>query len=476
MSVRLAVTYALLTAATLLVVAGLAINLTRNYLVREMDRRLVGTVQTFRDGPAGRVTRPEDLAAVAREWLGTYAFSQDEVGAVRTAQGEVLQSTGGIDLHKVPSAGRLLAATRTRWHVADTERGPVRALAVPLLLGDRHIGTFVVAASQTPIENTLDTLLSGVIWASGVGLAFATLLGFGMVRQTLRPLTRMLGEVESIQAAGDLSRRVGHSGPGDEVGRLARSFDRMLARLEQSFQSQQRFVSDASHELRTPLAVAKGHLELLSHALETPEGRRSLAVAGEELDRMHRIVEDLLLLARLDEGLPLSVRPVEVELELREALLRGMLLARRDATVNVEEGLYVLADPDRLLQILTNLVRNAVQHAGPEATLTLAGRRLGARVIIEVSDSGAGIPPEQLPRVFERFYRGGRARAGAPGGAGLGLAIAASLTRALGGDITVRSTPGWGSAFTISLPAPKEGTPALAAQPRAAAPAEGRRA
>ncbi len=463
MSVRLAVTYALLTAATLLVVAGLTINLTRNYLERELDRRLVAAVQAFREGPASRVSGPELLAGEARAWLGTYAFSQDEVGAVRTAAGEVLQSTGGMNLHEVPAAGRLLRTATTTWALAESDHGPIRALAVPLMLGDRQIGTFVVAAYQTPIESTLASLLAGIVWASAIGLAFATLLGFGMVRQTLRPLTRMLRQVESIQAAGDLSRRVGHSGPGDEVGRLARSFDRMLARLEQSFQSQQRFVSDASHELRTPLAVAKGHLELLAHALETEEGRRSLAVAGEELDRMHRIVEDLLLLARLDEGMPLSVQPVEVDLILREALLRGMLRARREAAVTVEDGLYALADPDRLLQILTNLVRNAVQHAGETATLSLSARRLGDRVAIEIADSGVGIPAEQLPRVFERFYRGSRARAGAPGGAGLGLAIAASLTKALGGEIDVRSTPGWGTVFAVSLPAAKETVPAVAA-------------
>lgn len=227
----------------------------------------------------------------------------------------------------------------------------------------------------------------------------------------------------------------------------------MLGSLETTYRSQQQFLSDASHELRTPLTVARGQLELLGDELGDASSRRALGTATDEIDRMGRIVEDLLLLARLDEGLPLGRQPVEVELVLREALLRGTQGATRDARVDTEPGLTALADPDRLLQVVTNLVTNAVQHTDADAALTLSAGRAGERVVLRVADSGPGIPPEDLPHIFERFHRGEPAGTGAPGGTGLGLAIVASLVRAMGGDIDVQSVPGQGTAFTVSLPA-----------------------
>ncbi|MGH9033385.1 MAG: HAMP domain-containing sensor histidine kinase, partial [Acidimicrobiia bacterium] len=273
------------------------------------------------------------------------------------------------------------------------------------------------------------------------------------VRRTMRPLARMAGEVQGIEVSGDHSQRVSHDGPNDEVGHLAHSFNEMLDSLEGTYRSQQQFLSDASHELRTPLTVARGQLELLADELGDASSRRALGTATDEIDRMGRIVEDLLLLARLDEGLPLGREQVEVELVLREALLRGTQGAPREARVDTEPGVTALADHDRLLQVVTNLVTNAVQHADADATLTLSAGRAGERVVLRVADSGPGIPPEDLPHIFERFHRGEPADTGAPGGTGLGLAIVASLVRAMDGDIDVQSVPGQGTAFTVSLPA-----------------------
>jgi two-component system OmpR family sensor kinase len=452
LTVRLAATYALLVAATLLVVAAVAIQLTRSHLSRSLDERLAATVESFRRGPASAVDKPGELEEQARAWLQFTAFPEEEAVAVRTSSGRVLTSASAFDLRQVGGSEELLRAEAARWWDLRGPDGPVRALTAPLLIGGEQAGTLVVAATRGEERQTLAGLLSGIGWASGLGLAFATLLGVAAVRRTMRPLRRMSAAVESIQATGDLSRRVGGQGPPDEVGRLAGAFDAMLARLEEAFTSQRRFLSDASHELRTPLQVARGQLELLEEDLRGAESRRSLAVATEELERMRRIVDDLLLLARLDEGMPLRREPVEVELVVREALLRGMLLARREHRVEVEPGLYALADPDRLLQVLTNLVSNAVRHGGEDAEITLAARSSDAHVEISVSDTGPGIPPEELPHVFDRLFRGHAARTGSPAGAGLGLAIAASLTRAMGGDITLSSRPGEGTSFTVRLP------------------------
>src|SRR5438093_469809 len=152
------------------------------------------------------------------------------------------------------------------------------------------------------------------------------------IRRLLRPLRRISRGAQAIEATGDLSRRVGGDGPSDEVGRLAEAFDGMLGKLEDAFRTQQRFLSEASHELRTPITVARGRLELLQEA--GPEEREALSSVVEELDRMARIVDHLLLLARLDEGMPLTIEPVEAELVMREALLRGMAGQPREASVH----------------------------------------------------------------------------------------------------------------------------------------------
>jgi two-component system, OmpR family, sensor kinase len=453
LTARLAITYALLVGATLLVVIALTLQLTRAHLATSLDRRLAAAVESFESGPARRVEQPQDLEAQARRWLQASVFPGDQTVWVRTSDGTTLASAGGLELSEIPGAPSLLDATEPGWADLESSNAPVRALAVPLVMRGTRAGTLLVASSRASDRATLGALLSGVAVAGALGLAFATALGVVSVRRTLRPLRRMAGEVVAIETTGDLTRRVGHEGPPDEVGRLAESFDRMVARLQEAFSSQRRFLSDASHELRTPLTVARGQLELLEEGLRGPEARRSLAVTMEELDRMRRIVDDLLLLARLDEGMPLRREPVEVELVLREALLRGMQLARVEARVEAEPGAYALADPDRLLQVLTNLVTNAVRHAGPEATITLRARGEGDRVRLEVADDGPGIPPEELPHVFDRMFRGARARTDTAGGAGLGLAIAASLTEAMGGTISASSEPGRGATFSIELPA-----------------------
>lgn len=465
LSFRLVATYTLLVAATLSVVAALATDRTRYYLARELDARLAAVVRSFEKGPARRVEKAEQLAPEATKWLAVLALSEDQVAAVRTADGTALYSStqgrnllrgsrGGVDLLSFESR-------RWRWWELDGPGGPVRVITVPLVLENRQVGTLVVAASRQTARQTVSALLTGIGWSSGIGLVFATLLGLAAVRRTLGPLAEMAKDVEAIQATDDLSIRVRQEGPDDEVGRLAEAFDRMLARLEEAFRSQQRFLSDASHELRTPLTVARGQLELVQQEIRSVDARNRVAIAVEELDRMGGIVEDLLLLARLDEGMHLAAEAVEVELVLREALLRAMLLARREVTVDAEPGLYALADPDRLLQVLTNLVTNAVYHAGKGAHIWLTARRDGPRVLMQVSDSGPGIAPEELPYVFDRLYRGSAARTGISAGAGLGLAIAASLVKAMGGDIGVRSNPGSGTTFHLSLPSAGPPTRAL---------------
>jgi two-component system, OmpR family, sensor kinase len=454
LATRLLATCALLVVATLLVVGGLTSLLAREHLESELDRHLAAVAESFRRGPA----HAADAASIersARRWLAAQPLAEGEMAAIRTRDGTVLTSAGGGDLYHAGGTTRLLESTHAGWYQLRGDDGPVRALVLPIDAGGRHAGTLVLMAYEENVDRTLSTLLSGIGVAGGVGLLFALLLGALLIRRALLPLRRMTREVEAIEGAQDLSIRLGVPGGRDEVGRLATQFDRLLGRLDEAFRSQRRFLADASHELRTPLTVARGQLELLAEELERPDNRRSLAIATGEMDRMARMVEDLLLLARLDEGMRLVAEPVEVELVLREALLRALLAGRRPATVDVAPGLCALADGERLLQVLTNIVRNAVEHSDSDAELTLRARPAGGEVEISVADTGPGIPPGELAHVFERMFRGGGARHAAPSGAGLGLAIAASLTEAMGGRIAVDSTVGVGTTFTVTLPGTK---------------------
>lgn len=468
LTVRVVGTYTMIVAATLLVAAGLALQFTRDQVVAQLNQSLLASERSFQSYVPPKVNAlvaqgasPADaLTEVAKQWLSADPLP-DGQGAYVQVSGSDAVLAQSVHFQLPAAASRIFQATSGSWFTLPARHGAAtRYLRSPVVLdttatgsgSPTQVGTLVLAASQSLVVNrSVRSLLKDIGLASAIGLVFATILGILAVRRTLRPLKRMSREVESIQETDDLSKRLGDAGPADEVGRLAEGFDRMLGRLQESFQSRQRFLSDASHELRTPMTVVRGQLELLSMDIDSAAGRRSLGVALDELDRMSRIVEELLLLARLDEGMPLASQTVELALVVGEALLRG-LPAPGPLTVDVAPDLAVTADADRLLQVVTNLVTNAGRHA-PGAPLTFRGAREGDTVTLSIADGGPGISPADLPYVFDRLYRGARARAQAPGGAGLGLAIVASLVRAMGGSIDVASTLGAGTTFTVSLPA-----------------------
>jgi signal transduction histidine kinase len=490
LSFRVAAIYAMLVAATLLVVAGLALQFTRNQVGREVDVSLLDQAHAFNDTVPAQVSQfeaeglsPNDaLTAAGGAWLKGESLPGGQAAYIKVAGASSYlgQAVTGFTLPKATAVADVFESNSPGWFTIKAGGGVlIRMLRVPITVKDSSstvrgssspVGILVLAASQSAVINSSTlSLLKDVALASLIGLAFATTLGLIAVRRTLRPLEHMAREVESIQETDDLSKRVSGYGPRDEVGRLAEAFDRMLGRLQESFLTQRRFLSDASHELRTPMTVVRGQLELLAMDVESIPGRRSMSIAVEELDRMGRIVEDLLLLARLDEGMPLARETVEVELVVGEALLRGMLMGPGDVIVEVPPALSVLADADRLLQVLTNLITNAVRH-GAGSQIAVKARRDGPQVRIDVSDRGPGIPPGDLPHVFERLYRGSKARSESPSGAGLGLAIARSLVEAMGGTIGVASTMGVGTTFTVTLAAAE---PILQLRPLAGAERRG---
>ncbi len=298
-----------------------------------------------------------------------------------------------------------------------------------------------------------------------LGILFLASLGVGWViaGYVIAPIGRITSVAREIQAT-DLSRRIELSGPDDELKQLADTFDAMLARLDAAFTSQQQFVADASHELRNPLAIIRTNIEV---ALSDPDAtvedlRQTLLVVKRSSDRMARLVDDLLALARRQTP-TLSREPVDVggivaeasEEFVAPAETRGITLDRA-----IARGVVVLGDADILKRAVTNLLENAVRLAPAGSSVRLATGSEDGKVWISVADEGPGIAAEDQPKVFDRFWRADKARARADGGTGLGLAIVRQIAELHGGQVTLRSRVGVGSTFVIWLPAATSPTPA----------------
>jgi two-component system OmpR family sensor kinase len=285
-------------------------------------------------------------------------------------------------------------------------------------------------------------------------------LGLWVVRLGLRPLDA-IGTTAAAIAAGDLSQRVDRAERHTEVGRLGLALNAMLGQIESAFKARaaserklRRFVADASHELRTPLAAVRAYAELFSRGADRrPDDlARSMEGIERESERMSLLVEDLLLLARLDEGRPLEREPVALDEVVTEAV-ETALTVEPDRSIELEaEPAPVLGDRVRLRQIVDNLLGNVRAHTPPGAPARVRVSRLDGSALIEVEDSGPGLSAEDAERVFERFYRADQSRSRTSGGVGLGLAIVAAVAEAHGGAVAARSEPGRGATFRITLP------------------------
>ena len=311
----------------------------------------------------------------------------------------------------------------------------------------------MVAASLHDVTQTTEPLLVLLLAGGLVTVILAALGGGVLVRRGLRPLGEMAQVAESITVRR-LDRRLDVQHPPREIARLARTFDAMLDRLHDAFEDQSRFVSDASHELRTPLAIIRGRSEvlLLKPSLDV-ETREGLGMIRDEAGRMGRLVANMLLLARGDDAFRIDRRPVEMDTLLLEVARQGRVLAQEiEVVIGQIDQAVALGDADLLKQLLLNLVDNALTHTPPGGRVELALAIAGAEVYLAVSDTGPGIAPAELQRIFERFYRPDRTRSRRSGGAGLGLAIARGIAEAHGGRILVQSVVGRGSTFTLALP------------------------
>ncbi len=372
---------------------------------------------------------------------------------------------------------------RTSFDVASAPPGVryrAQAVAVPG-------GLLVTAIALNPTSSTLASVVHIELIVSVGVLVGVVLLGLLVVRFGLRPLDDMTDTARAI-AAGDLARRVRPAEPGTEVGRLGAALNGMLSQIEAAFSERtasesrlRRFVADASHELRTPLTSIRGYAELLrKDALTDEAGRRRAAQRIEgEAARMGVLVDDLLLLARLDQGRPLEHEPVDLgHLAVEAAEDARTAHPRRPITVDLVGPVVVDGDSGRLRQVVDNLLGNALVHTPEGTPVTLRVATDGDRAVLTVADQGPGLVPEQARLVFDRFYRGRSAPAGT--GSGLGLSIVDALARAHGGSASVASTPGEGARFTVVLPIRGNATPrpgaerAVSAEPDRSRPAGSR--
>lgn len=334
----------------------------------------------------------------------------------------------------------------------------LRVITVPLVIGGgmRTAGWVQIATSLSVVDATQKSLLSVLAVGIVLAMTIAGIAGWVSTKQALAPLGDVTQVALQITKADDLSRRIPYRGqPDDEVGSLIQAFNQTLSRLENLFNTQRRFLADVGHELRTPLTVIKGNVDLMRRMGELdPESMESIT---NEVDRLTRLVGDLLLLAQAESGkLPLHIKRVELDTIILEVMQEMSVLARDRLTLKLTEidQVQVCGDADRLKQVFVNLIGNAIQYSPLGGEVEVSIGKLGDRSRVVIKDNGQGIASEDLPHIFERFYRGekSRTRQREGKGYGLGLSIAYWIARNHNGQIDVDSQLGKGTVFCVWIP------------------------
>ncbi|HSM58651.1 MAG TPA: ATP-binding protein [Candidatus Sulfomarinibacteraceae bacterium] len=370
-------------------------------------------------------------------------------------EGEVLRRSDNLrGFQGILDPDGLGAETRS-FHTVTYEGQPVRVLTVPLRVERGSAEELIGYLQVARVVEAYDTFNRLLIIAVFIGLASVTASMFTVTwiaPKVFRPLENIAALARQISRADDLSRRLPDTGRNDEIGDLTVAVNQTLERLETLFRTQQRFLADVSHELRTPLTTIRGNVDLM----------RRMGVADAsflddiqaELERMTRLVNDLLLLARADVGsLPIEHRLVELDTVVLD-VYRQLSKLNRPVRVVLEEvdQVAVMGDEDRLKQLILNLADNAIKYTSPGGVVSLRLCKTVSQAQLSISDTGIGIPEEDLPYIFDRFYRVDKARTRAHGGSGLGLSIAKWIVEVHDGEIEVESEVGKGTTFHIYLP------------------------
>jgi len=453
MSLRLRLTllYSLLMGGVLLIFGGAAYMLVNNVLMSRVDNVLDGVKDEFinlavvdRLEKVSFVSEPAKMDAdISVQIWGLDGKLQDNFGPL---------GQGNLAFDPLPLSKRTMQASFRETRLNNLH---LRVLTIPLLHNENRVALMQIATSMETVAAARTYLLSVLVVVWIYGVIIAGIASWFTLGQALEPLKSIVETAENINRADDLSRRIPQLGSEeDEIGSLIDTFNKTLERLEILFTSQQRFLADVSHELRTPLTVVKGNVDLMRRMKRFDE--ESLTSIDQEAGRLTRLVGGLLLLAQAESGkLPLTFRPVELDILITEVFQEMRVIAGDKVRVHLNEidQMLVNGDRDRLKQVLINLVANAIQYTPQNGDVFLSLAKVGNQARIVCRDTGPGIPAEDLPHIFERFYRAEKSRTrGKTTGFGLGLSITKWIVEHHGGRIEVNSKGGQGTTFAIWLP------------------------
>ncbi|MDQ1020207.1 sensor histidine kinase [Streptomyces afghaniensis] len=442
---------------------------TRSFLLRDVDNRInrlltqeTGEFANFEErGGDPRTGRPfTDADRLLTVFLERQNPDADEelIGLVRGANGTPRQIRQRQDLpvalplHEDPAAKRGIFDSAASSGVLHRPEGEIRWAKVTVAQQGREPeAAFVVAFHPQREQARVNSVFRTLLVISGVALLLTVGIAWAVAGRILKPV-RVVRTAAAQLTEQDLTRRIPVHG-NDDIAALAETFNGMLDRLERAFAAQREFVDDAGHELRTPITIVRGHLEVMGD--DPAEREETVRLVTDELDRMSRIVEDLLLLAKAERPDFVSPEPVQVAELTADVYVKARTLGDRDWQLAEVADLEAGLDPQRITQAMVQLAQNAVQHTTSGQTIRIGSRTDGPRLELYVADSGPGVQPQDTEVIFERFRRG-TARRGARGsGAGLGLSIVKAIAEGHRGRVRLRDTPGGGATFALVLHAPR---------------------
>jgi heavy metal sensor kinase len=452
--IRLTLWYAGVLALSLIAFALVIYYAAGNISHERQDESLRSTAQTVASAYLEELGETHSQSTAGKIVLAEITFPNRYVQLSDNAGNPLAASANLTGSIAIPSP--VFTDARVRGFSHASVNG-LRVTVVPLS-SDQTLGYAAVAEPLSVIEDGLSELRRDLFAGVLLVLLLASAGGYFLARKSLAPIASMNNQTQRISAE-NLSARLDVTNSRDELGHLATTINDLIARLENAFKEQQRFIADASHELRTPLAVLRGETEVaLGKTRTVEEYQQSLSLIQDEAERLSRIVEDLFILARqpINTRAALNKERVSLNEAVRDCARAAQVLAfRKGVRLKVENdspSIDLNGDEDLIKRMLLNLLDNAVKYtpAGGEISLALVRQNGNAEIVVR--DTGIGISAEAQPRVFDRFYRVDKARARTMGGAGLGLSIAQWIVEVHGGSINLLSTPGHGSTFTIVLP------------------------
>jgi signal transduction histidine kinase len=451
----------------ILLVLGSAVYLLLDYsLTAEIDRNLENKADEVLKSTRVVGTLPFFLRQIVLPDVEVFA-APDVYLQVMAGNGEIAVKSQNLGNYTLPAPYNIkeeLVREKKSFVTLSVQNEKLRMVVKPLLLGGELVGILQVARPLKPVTLALARLRGIIILGGFVSLFISLFLGWFMSGKVLKPIEDLTGEARAIGEEKDFRRRVKYEGPKDELGELAVTFNTMLESLEEAYGrlnasllAQQRFVADASHELRTPLTSIQGNVDFLRKLCE--EGRdiqlekEVLSDIDSETRRLSRLVKELLTLARADAGFNLELSPVDIAPLLEDTVRQARYLVKGQVfETDLEEasGAVIKADADYFKQMLLIFFDNAFKYTPSGKRVLFSAKRRGEKLALVFEDEGQGIPPKDIPHLFERFYRAKESRTGE--GTGLGLAIASWIAGQHHGEITVKSEYGRGSVFTILVP------------------------